>query len=88
MTIFNSAVHNPIDKNDNSSFEELKKIFEKTLSVNKDLKKGYALRFSDLEGKKPARQGISAALFRDVIGKTLKKDINKWEFLTENHINE
>jgi len=82
------AMNNPIDKNDNSSFEELKKIFEKTLSVNKDLKKGYALRFSDLEGKKPARQGISAALFRDVIGKTLKKDINKWEFLTENHINE
>jgi N-acetylneuraminate synthase len=57
---------NPIDKNDNLAFANLKKIFEKSLSVNKDLAEGHVLTFDDLEAKKPAKMGVSAADFKNV----------------------
>lgn len=77
------SLQHPIDKNDNSAYTDLKKIFEKTLAVNKELKKGHVLRFEDLEAKKPAKMGISAADFRGVIGKVLKRDMGRYEFLGE-----
>ena len=46
-----NALKNPIDKNDTSQFTDLKKIFEKTLAVNKDLSKGHIITFEDLEAK-------------------------------------
>lgn len=82
------ALQSPINKNDNSAFESLKTIFEKTLAVNKDLEKGHVLKFSDLEAKKPAKRGISATFFNDCIGKSISKNMKKWEFLTQDHINE
>ena len=68
-------------KLDSSSFSALKNIFEKSLSVNKNLKKGHKILFSDLESKKPSNKGIPASLFQKVIGKKLKRDIKKWEFI-------
>ena len=80
------AIHNPVNKKDNSSFTDLKEIFEKSLAVNKDLKAGYVLTFADLEAKKPKSKGIHAVDFQKVIGRELKSDINKWDFLTDGHI--
>lgn len=77
------AFDNPIDKNDNSEFRELKKIFEKSLSVNKDLKAGHILKFEDLEAKKPKDQGISATAFESILGRKLKNDLEAWSFLNE-----
>ncbi|MFL1012225.1 N-acetylneuraminate synthase family protein [Flavisericum labens] len=77
------AIKNPLDKSDNSKFKELKVIFEKSLGVNKALKAGHVLGFSDLESKKPANKGISAANFREVIGRKLKVDKAQWDFLNE-----
>jgi N-acetylneuraminate synthase len=77
------SLQNPIDKSDNSEYTGLKKIFEKTLAVNKDLPVGHVLTFDDLEAKKPAQMGISAAEFREVIGKKLIIEKKKWEFLRE-----
>ncbi|TJY32900.1 N-acetylneuraminate synthase family protein [Pontimicrobium aquaticum] len=82
------ALQNPVSKDDNSAFKDLKTIFEKTLAVNKDLDKGHILKFSDLEAKKPAKKGIAAKFFNDVIGKSINKDIKQWEFLTDEDINE
>ncbi|TNJ45758.1 N-acetylneuraminate synthase family protein [Tamlana fucoidanivorans] len=76
------AQNNPVDKSDNSSFKALKSIFEKSLAVNKDLKAGHCISFSDLEGKKPANKGIPASDFRTVIGKVLVNDLKQWDFLT------
>lgn len=80
------SLSNPIDKNQNSQYSELKKIFEKTLAVNKDLPEGSILKFEDLEAKKPANQGVSAADFRDVIGRKLKNTKRKYEFLKKDDI--
>ncbi len=77
---------NPIDKNDNLAFANLKKIFEKSLSVNKDLAEGHVLTFDDLEAKKPAKMGVSAADFKNVLGRKLKVAKAKWDFLNENDL--
>ncbi len=84
-TIYKAKKH-PVDKRDNSLFTELKGIFEKSLAVNKDLPQGYVLQFEDLEAKKPKNHGINASRFEQVIGKKLKKDMKKWEFLNGNDL--
>ncbi|MFK8006482.1 MAG: N-acetylneuraminate synthase family protein [Saprospiraceae bacterium] len=77
------ALNHPIDKNDLNPYLDLKKIFEKTLAVNKDLSKNHVLKFEDLEAKKPAQQGIAAARFQDFIGKKLKREKQQYDFLKE-----
>ncbi len=77
------ATVNPINKSDNTSYKTLKTIFEKSLAVNKDLNAGHIITFSDLEAKKPANKGVSATNFKDVIGKTIIRDMKQWEFLTK-----
>jgi N-acetylneuraminate synthase len=77
------AKHNPIDKNTNAQFSNLKTIFEKSLAVNKELPKGHIIAFEDLEAKKPKGYGIDAALFQEIIGRKLNKNLNQWNFLNE-----
>lgn len=77
------ANRNPINKEDNHNFKELKQIFEKSLAVNKDLLAGHILTFNDLEAKKPKGYGILASQFESVIGKKLNTNLNQWDFLTE-----
>ncbi len=81
------ALKNPIDKNDNQSFSNLKAIFEKSLCINKNLNKNHILTFDDLESKKPKGFGIDAINFQQVIGKSIVKDLNQWDFLNLNDIN-
>lgn len=76
----------PIDKSNNSQYVELKRIFEKSLSVNKDVPKGHILTFEDLEAKKPKGFGIDASQFQTIIGKPIHKELKKWDFLTESDI--
>ncbi len=77
------AIHNPVNKNDNSAFQELKSIFEKSLAINKDLPQGHILSVNDLEAKKPKGYGINASMFQNCIGKKLKQNKSKWDFLNE-----
>ena len=78
------ALQNPIDKNDNSKFKDLKQIFEKSLAVNKSLPKGHVITFSDLETKKPKGFGILASEYKQILGKKLIKNFDQWEFLNHN----
>ncbi|WNM20255.1 N-acetylneuraminate synthase family protein [Flavobacterium capsici] len=77
------AKNNPINKNNNDNFKELKTIFEKSLAINKDLPKGHQMTFKDLESKKPKGFGIDARNFKDVLGKKLKTNKSQWDFLNE-----
>lgn len=86
VNFIKESIENKIDKNDNSKFFELKNIFEKSLCVNNDKKKGDLITFNDLEAKKPYGYGISAKDYKKVIGKELTKNINKWDFLTNEYI--
>ena len=77
-----------IDKNDNSEFDVLKGIFEKSLAINKNLEKGHILSFNDLEAKKPKGYGIDASKYENIIGKKINKNMKQWEFLNQGDINE
>jgi N-acetylneuraminate synthase len=74
-----------IEKENNK--KELKSMFGKSLSVNKDMKGGDRLRFEDLEAKKPAGRGIPAAAYEAFLGRTLKHDKPQWDFLYEQDFN-
>ncbi|TDN89163.1 N-acetylneuraminate synthase [Salegentibacter sp. 24] len=76
-----SSLNHPEDKSNNSFFSSLKSIFEKSLSVNKDLPEGHKLTFEDLETKKPKGYGIEAANFEEVLDRELKRGMKQWEFL-------
>ena len=77
------SLHYPIDKSDNSRYARLKGIFEKSLAINKDLPAGHILTFEDLEAKKPKGYGIDASRWQEVIGKPLKRNLEAWEFLSD-----
>ena len=77
------SLNNYIDKNDLNNYKDLKKIFEKTLAINKNLSAGHIITFDDLESKKPANLGIAASEFKKVIGKKLSRDMKQWDFLTK-----
>jgi N-acetylneuraminate synthase len=76
------ALAHPVDKSDVTPYQHLKKIFQKSLAVNKDLPAGHQISFDDLESKKPSGLGIPAEDFREVLGKTLRNAKIKYEFLT------
>jgi N-acetylneuraminate synthase len=80
------ALAHPVNKKDNSGFADLKNIFEKSLAVNRELPAGHILSFDDLEAKKPRGFGIEAGKFEAVIGKKLKTDLKKWDFLNEDDL--
>jgi N-acetylneuraminate synthase len=82
----NLALSHPVDKTENLKFNTLKSIFEKSLAVNKELKKGHVISFNDLEAKKPKNYGIEANQFESVIGRSLKVDKSQWDFLKEDDL--
>ncbi|WP_132052509.1 N-acetylneuraminate synthase family protein [Pseudocnuella soli] len=77
------ALANPVRKNENSHYKEVKKIFGKSLAVNKDIDAGHVLNLDDLESKKPAGCGVPASEFESVIGKAVNKALKKYSFLTK-----
>ena len=82
------AMYNPLNKDNISQFEDLKNMFGKSLSVNKNKKAGEIIEFDDLESKKPSEYGIPAIEFEKVIGKTLNKNLAKWSFLNWDDLDE
>jgi N,N'-diacetyllegionaminate synthase len=76
-----TAMNNPINKDNIHQFEDLKNMFGKSLSVNKYKKAGEIIEFEDLESKKPSEYGIPANEFEKIVGKTLNKKLEKWSFI-------
>ncbi|MFN8249248.1 MAG: N-acetylneuraminate synthase family protein [Ferruginibacter sp.] len=75
-----------LSKESSEGFAELKKIFQKSLALNKALDKGHVISFYDLEAKKPAGYGINAGDFKNVIGKKLSRNKSAQDFLTEDDL--
>ncbi len=78
-----TARTHPVDKKNNSAFQALKNMFEKSLAVNKDLPAGHPISIEDLESKKPTGYGIPASQFRDILGKKLAHPLSRYDFLRE-----
>ena len=65
---------------------ELRRMFGKSLAVNRDLPAGHVLQFDDLEGKKPSDGGISVGEMPQVIGRVLARDKQCWDFLARDDL--
>ena len=65
-----------LDKNDNSKYKQMKKIFEKSVVTKENLQKGIILDVNNLAFKKPG-DGIPASSYKEVIGKKLKRNLQK-----------
>lgn len=83
VRFINKAQNKPVDKNDVERFDKVKSMFDKSLSVNKNMIAGEIICTEDLESKKPAGFGVSAADYKQVIGRKLRVDKLKYEFLRE-----
>ena len=80
------SLNSPIDKNINLQFTDLKRIFGKSLAINKAKNAGDVIHIEDLEAKKPLEKGISAIHYQKILGKTLVSNLNKWDFINKKDI--
>ena len=65
---------------------ELRRMFGKTLAVNRDMSAGEVLTLEDLEGKKPGNAGISVDQIDSVVGRILQVGKRQWEFLRQDDL--
>ena len=65
-----------VDKNDLGEYYNMKKIFEKSIVTSQNVKIGDILGENNLAYKKPG-DGISASFYKEVLGKTVNKDLSK-----------
>jgi N,N'-diacetyllegionaminate synthase len=78
-------LNSPVDKNDISNYNEMKKIFQKSIVASRDLQENTIIKLEDITFKKPG-YGISSSNYKNLIGKKLKvaclKDqlLNKEDF--------
>ena len=72
---------NPVDKQCIDRYSEMKDIFQKSIVASVDLLKGEILKLEDIKFKKPGT-GISSAKYKDIIGKTLLKNVQADELLS------
>ena len=79
-------INNPVNKNKlDKVLTKHRKIFTKSIVLNKDLNKDHIIKLSDLDLKKP-NIGINANSINKVVGKKLIKDMNKNSFLKFTHL--
>ena len=67
---------NPVDKNSNLLYVDLKNIFEKSIVTSKSLKAGTTIEMQHLAFKKPG-DGIAPKLYKNIINKKTKIDFKK-----------
>ena len=82
------SISNSVNKNDVRRFTDMKNIFEKSLSVNRDVKAGEILHEDMLETKKPSGLGIPASDYKSVLGKTFKRNLVMWDFIKKSDLND
>ena len=68
------------NKKNNKSIRDISVLFKKSVGINKNLKKGYILKKSDLCLKKPGT-GINHKDIKKCIGKKILRDIKADEIL-------
>ena len=79
------SLQNPVQKN-NLNFEEMKVMFGKSLSVNKNKSQGEKILITDLESKKPSNAGVLAKDFELILGKKLKRQLYKGDFVSKDDL--
>ncbi|MBD3211013.1 MAG: N-acetylneuraminate synthase [Candidatus Lokiarchaeota archaeon] len=76
LQFVSKTIKNPVNKDNLNKFNEMKKIFEKSIVASKNLVSGRILSIKDIRFKKPG-DGIRADQYRKVIGMRLIKDLKR-----------
>ena len=87
INFIKDIIDNPSQSKLSNEIIDLKEIFEKSLSVNKDLNENHIITFDDLESKKPKNKGIDAKNYRQIIGKKLVRSKRKMISLIKEMLN-
>ena len=69
-----------VDKSDSAGYTDMKQIFQKSVVARRDIAAGEILSVDALAYKKPGN-GLSAARYKEVIGKKAKSAINQDDFI-------
>ena len=69
-----------VDKNDTTAYADMKQIFQKSIVARRDIAAGEILSADALAYKKPGN-GLSAARYKEVVGKKAKSAINQDDFI-------
>jgi N,N'-diacetyllegionaminate synthase len=75
------ARENPVTKVERHCNEAMKRLFEKSLAINRSLPQGHQIRFEDLESKKTGVVGISARHYEKILGRKLAREMKQWELI-------
>lgn len=68
------ALQNPVDKSCTKQFDDMKRIFQKSIVAIQDIEKGTVLT-EDMIGYKKPGIGLETKYYKDIIGKSVKKDL-------------
>jgi len=77
------ALTNPVKKDEIQEYSDLKRMFGKSLAVNRFMHKDEVITLSVLETKKPADRGIISVDYKRVVGKKMARDLAAYSFLNE-----
>lgn len=77
---FNKIKNSNIKKINSKKITNMKYLFNKSLTASKDIKKGSRIKMADLKDTKP-NIGIPASNFQKILGKKVRKNIKKGNFL-------
>lgn len=81
INYINKCINSRVNKSNIKINKKLKRIFSKSLAVNKDLYKNHKIKVEDLESKKLGGIGIDAKNYKKIIGKKINKNLEKNSFL-------
>ncbi len=75
---------NIVEKKITPKLKKMKRIFEKSIVLDNDVKKGHVLKVSDLNFKKPGT-GIKPIYYKKLIGKKILKTLKKNTLINKKH---
>ena len=85
LTELSAMLANPVEKNELAPYRNMKRIFEKSIVAARDLTSGAVLSIDDLAFKKPG-DGISAARYREIVGRKLARPVSRDQMLREDDL--
>ncbi len=80
------ALSSPVDKTDVSAYGDMKKIFQKSIVAVADIPAGTPIR-EDMIGYKKPGTGLETKYYRDIIGRSAKRDLSFDDIIMYEDIN-
>jgi len=74
------CINNPTKK-DNTINKSVRKIFFKSLAINRNITKGEIISIDDLETKKPSNMGMNTIFYKKILNKKITRNLKSGDFI-------